>query len=87
MCQLFAADAKIFTSVNVRDKDAGDQLQKDLDALSKWSDKWQLPFNVLKCKILHIGNNNPCRRYTMKGKQLEYVNEERDLGVLIDSEL
>ena len=23
----------------------------------------------------------------MKGKQLEYVNEEKDLGVLIDSEL
>ena len=32
MCQLFADDAKIFTSVNVRDKDAGEQLQKDLDA-------------------------------------------------------
>ena len=75
MCQLFADDAKVYTSVNVRDKDAGDQLQKDLEALSKWSDKWQLPFNDLKCKILHIGNNNPCRRYTMKGKQPEYVNE------------
>ena len=40
MCQLFANDAKVYTSVNVRDKDPGDQLQKDLEALSKWSDKW-----------------------------------------------
>ena len=87
MCQLFADDAKIFTSVNLRDEKAGDQLQKDLDSLSNWSEKWQLPFNVLKCKVLHIGNNNPCRRYMMKGKRLEDVDEEKDLGVLVDSEL
>ena len=39
MCQLFADDAKIFSKVNLRDDNTGDQLQKDLDSLSNWSDK------------------------------------------------
>lgn len=87
MCQLFADDAKIFDNVNIRDDKAGIRLQEDLDSLSNWSEKWQLPFNVSKCKILHIGKNNPCRRYKMNGKQLEYVEEENDLGVIVDKEL
>ena len=87
MCQLFADDAKILASVNVRDENAGVQLQQDLNSLSNWSEKWQLPFNVLKCKVLHIGKNNPCRRYKMMGKQLEDVAEEKDLAVLVDNGL
>jgi len=33
------------------------QLQQDIDILQQWSDKWLLSFNVIKCKILHNGNN------------------------------
>ena len=44
-------------------------------------------FNVKKCKVLHIGSTNPCRRYKMNGHYLEDVEEEKDLGVLVDSDL
>ena len=47
---------------------------------------WQLPFDIGKCKSLHIGRHNPHHRYEMKGQQLEQVDEEKDLGVLIDNE-
>lgn len=87
MIQLFADDAKLFTNVNIRDEMSGKSLQNDINSLSAWSEKWQLPFNISKCKALHIGNCNPCRRYKMKGRLLEHINDQKDLGVIVDSEL
>jgi len=37
-------------------------------------------FNVDKCKVMHIGNNNGKAKYEMNSKLLEEVIEERDLG-------
>ena len=34
------------------------ELQKDLDALVDWADKWQLKFDAGKCKTLHLGIKN-----------------------------
>ena len=53
----------------------------------EWSKKWQLPFNLDKCKRFHTGANNTLHEYTMGGNILEQVKEEKDLGVLIDAEL
>ena len=85
MCQLFADDAKIFRSVKSNEDNI--ILQRDLNKLSTWADRWQLPFNIVKCNSLHIGRHNPHHRYEMKGQQLEQVDEKKDLGVLIDNEL
>ena len=87
MCQLFADDAKIFRSVSLRDNHGNLKLQEDLHKLWNWSEKWQLPFNTGKCKVLHLGHNNPCHQYKMNGSKLEKVNEEKDLGVIVDSEI
>ena len=46
-----------------------------------------MPFNLDKCKRFHIGTNNTLHEYTMGGKILERVKEEKDLGVLIDADL
>ena len=75
--QIFADDAKVFNKVNLREDNSGRRLQNDIDSLSSWSNKWQLPFNVSKCKVLHIGSCNPCRRYKMNGKQLMHILEEK----------
>ena len=32
-------------------------LQADLDKLILWAQKWQMEFNVDKCKVMHIGNS------------------------------
>ena len=63
MCQPFADDAKIFRSI--RSVNDNGVLQNDLDKLSKWSERRQLPFNTGKCKSLHIGKKNKHRIYEM----------------------
>ena len=85
MCQLFADDAKIFRNVSSREDCI--KLQNDLDKLTEWSARWQLPFNVEKCKSLHKGKKNSRHRYVMDIQELEQVREEKDLGVLVDDEL
>ena len=87
LCQLFADDAKVYCSVDLRNEESNKSLQNDLNALVDWSEKWQLPFNIGKCKCLHIGICNPCWKYKMSGRPLEDVDEEKDLGVIIDKDL
>lgn len=84
---LFADDTKIFNIIT--DKQDNEQLQTDLNKLSDWSDTWLLKFHPDKCKHMHIGKPgpDPDLRYTLKSKQLEHVKEEKDIGVIIDSEL
>ena len=55
-------------------------LQSDMESIYAWSEKRQLPFNVGKCKILHIGKNNPKYKYYMNGRILEKVDIQNDLG-------
>ena len=47
----------------------------------------QLPFNVEKCKVLHIGNNYNNQVYSLNSHNLQQVLEEKDLGVTFDSQL
>ena len=63
------------------------QFQSNLDTLVSWLKKWQIKFNVDKCKVLHIGNNNQFTKYTMNGSELSKVNQEKDLGVTISNDL
>ena len=49
MCQLFVDDAKIFRSVCTTDDII--KLQDDLNKLTEWSAKWQLPFNMVNVRI------------------------------------
>ena len=85
LIQLFADDTKIFNPVS--NSEEHQSLQKDLDELKLWSNKWQLNFNASKCKVMHFGHNNPNFNYRMDGSMLENVNEEKDLGVTVDTGL
>ena len=61
----FADDTKLFRKT----KEIGDkqQLQDDIDKLVRWSEKWQMLFNVGKCKCLHTGPGNTGMNYEMGG--------------------
>ena len=59
----------------------------DLNAVLEWAKKWKMEFNVSKCKIMHLGHNNPMISYSMGGSNLEVTEVEKDLGVLIDNKL
>ena len=85
MIKLFADDAKLFRAIeNIDDYTS---LQDDIDRLHKWSIDWQLPFNVSKCKIMHMGKKNPEHTYTMNDIELETVKLENDLGVTFDIDM
>ena len=52
------------TSDNRKDSEV---LQEDLDNLSKWSERWQLRFNVDKCGIMHYGKQVVKTTYNVEG--------------------
>ena len=62
-------------------------LQSDLNNLYNWSNEWQMLFNIDKCKVMHFGNNNLHAVYTLGGKVLQVVDEEKDLGVIVQDDL
>ena len=86
--RMFAVDTKVWC----RMKETGDgkSLQKDLDSLNDWSDKWLIRFNPDKCKIVHVGHELDTH-YFMKGLAativLVAISEEKDLGVFVRSDL
>ena len=83
--RLFADDTKIYNSI--RGQISHCELQDDLDALLRWSEKWQLPFNIGKCKMLHLGQGNPQHQYQLQDSRIASVAEEKDLGVFVDEQL
>jgi len=74
----------------IKEIDDGLMLQSDLDNLVKWSDKWLFKFNIEKCKVMHLGHKLNTQYY-MKEEgatlTLATTEEERDLGVIISSNL
>ena len=79
---IFADDTKLFAST-----DQTNTLQEDLNNLMKWAELWELTFNVIKCKVIHYGQNNPESDYIMNNNKLESVDEECDLGVNFTKDL
>jgi len=83
----FADDTKLFRSVvNQADHTT---LQNDLDKVCEWADRWEMKFNVSKCKVMHYGRKitgiEPS--YCMYGKPIEIVCSEKDLGVVFSNDL
>jgi ribonuclease P/MRP protein subunit RPP40 len=90
LISMFADDTKIYTALSA--DDSMFQLQEDLWILEDWANRMLMKFHPLKCKILHLGKNNPQSRYYMHKEdgtlhKLESVEVEKDLGVQTDKDL
>ena len=85
---LFADDTKILRHISSKEDSV--KLQQDIDALEAWSNKWLLRFHPDKCHVLTIGkleNIQHTERYKLNNFELEHVFEEKDLSVILDSDL
>jgi len=88
---LFADDMKIYNKVNsINDLD---KLQKDIFTITTWTDKWLLKLNAAKCKVLSLGKDPGIQPHSYVLKtgtgdiKMSQSIEERDLGILVDSDL
>ena len=84
--RLFADDSKVYSEI--KSQEDINKLQKGIDDMVSWSEKWLMRFNSKKCKILHLGKNNPNHTYHMKEgndiNPLAATECEKDLGVNVD---
>lgn len=85
--KIFADDTKLYCEVN--DQQDSEILQQDLTSINKWADRWQLPFNNDKCKVIHYGKRNHHFNYKLRenGQNLKATTTEKDLGVTFDDQL
>ena len=81
----FADDSKILGKVSSESEI--NELHGDLERLFLWSQDWQMPFNLDKCKVMHLGRKNKGAQYSLGGRQLGVVKLEKDLGVIISDDL
>lgn len=92
--KMYADDTKVMYGIN-RANPLPDieKIQNDLDVIVEWTQTWRMQLNVRKCKVMHVGKSNPNHVYTMLDYEtgsrlpLEKTNCERDLGVLVSSDL
>ena len=81
----FADDTKIGQSM-ATDEDR-QKLVMALRNLHSWAETWGMEFNAGKCKVMHFGINNPRHQYSMGGQVLETTEEEKDIGMVVTSNL
>jgi len=81
----FADDTKLGGVADVPEGCAA--IQRDLDRLQSWAQRNLTKFNIGKCRVLHLGRNNPMHQYRLGVDLLESSSAERNLGVLVDDKL
>ncbi|KAF4796471.1 hypothetical protein TURU_083907 [Turdus rufiventris] len=81
----FADDTKLGACVNL--SEGRRALQRDLEQWDGWEKSNKVQFNKSKCRVLHFGHNNPLQHYRLGVMCLDSAQAERDLGVLVRSQL
>ena len=86
-CKLYADDLKLYTVIEIETDADYATLQGKLDELYAWSDTWQLTISFKKCNVMFIGSHRSNIDFYLSSNLLPTVEDTRDLGVIIDSDL
>lgn len=62
-------------------------LQRDFNVLEKWSDRQLIKFKKGSWLVLPLSINIPMLQYKLRTDQMENISAEKDLGVIVDSNL
>jgi hypothetical protein len=81
--QLYADDAKIYSSINIDGISVS--LQQSLDNLSSWANDWQLAINISKCAVLSVSSRSTSsiHTYYINGIAVSHHNSYNDLGITL----
>lgn len=77
----FADDTK--TAQKVSTEEERSIMQNTINELLDWGNKWEMKFNVDKCKVMHCGRKNSKFQYKMGNQVLKSVDGEKDIGIKI----
>ena len=70
----FADDTKL--GINAANPESVRALQTDLAAIGEWSTVWQMPFNLEKRHVLHVGTANQDENYSLLGSEISRVTKK-----------
>ena len=86
-CRLFADDCLLYREIG--DRESARVLQRNLDALQRWEEKWAMAFNPSKCTVLRIpaGGVVVAHDYKIHDQTLEVVRHQKYLGVTLSHNL
>ena len=64
-------------------------LQKDIDEISRWVQRWQMKFNINKCVLLRFMRRHLplINNYTLNNQTIKSSNTYNYLGILLDNSL
>ena len=85
--RLFADDCLMYRRIKTPEDQA--ILQRDLNKLQQWEDRWLMQFNTDKCEVLRVTNRKPpvLADYIIHGHVLNTVVSAKYLGLTIHKSL
>ena len=85
--RLFADDCVVYRTISNEDDVV--LLQKDIDEISRWAQRWQMKFNINKCVLLRFTRRHLplINNYTLNNQTIKSSNTYKYLGILLDNSL